>query len=697
MNGQPASSLKRRSVLITAGILLVVLGLNTLANIYAAAGKYREALVSRAAILAQGVTKDITKVVGFGLPLNALEGMGDKLRGLMEGDRDLSRALVMDLEGRVLYAGDRTLEETLPADPASRAAVAAAAPMVHRYADERGEHIEQVIPLHGPDGRKIGVLRIALRAEAVNRQVRSLLLWSVAVGLLSFLIATVLVSYAVERWISGPIRALSVTAGRMASGDLGRAGEVKGSTEIAHLAAAVNTMAANLREMLRRVGETSGSLSEAIKVMNTATQRMSEGARVQHESTEQTAATVNEMNASIHSVAENAESMSHAAVSASSSATEMATSIEEVARNMGELAAAVDDTASSLDETLAAIRQVSENTESLSASAEQTSSSITEMSASVREVEARARESAELAEKVLAEVSDRGMSAVREVIAGMDNIKRTVEATSDAVGRLDKRSQEIGQILKVIDEVTDQTGLLALNAAILAAQAGEHGKGFAVVAEEIKDLAERTASSTKEIADLIAAVQEETAQSVQAMTKGRQAVESGVDLAQAAGDVFGQVAESSRLAAETARAIERTTAEQTKGVSQITEASVSIASQIDRIAHAIEEQRKGNERIARAAEKIRDLSRQVKAATIEQSGGSKQIAGAIESVTAQATQAASAMFEQKQGVERISEAVKRIQGITERNMDVSVEMDMAVAALREKAAELRSELAKFKF
>ena len=119
-------------------------------------------------------------------------------------------------------------------------------------------------------------------------------------------------------------------------------------------------------------------------------------------------------------------------------------------------------------------------------------------------------DAARLAEKVSREASERGMTAIREAIKGMQNIRQAVEATADVVNRLGKRSQEIGQILKVIDEVTDQTSLLALNAAILAAQAGEHGKGFAVVADEIKDLADRTAASTQEITGLISAVREET-------------------------------------------------------------------------------------------------------------------------------------------------------------------------------------------
>ena len=690
-------NLKLKAVAATAGILLLVLGFNTAVNIYSAAGKYREALISRATALAEGVKKDINKAVGFGLPLNALEGMGDKMRGLVEGDKDLSRAIIMDADGKALYASDPKLENSVLTDDASRNALGADGPLVHSYSDTAGEHFEKVIPLMSAEGKKIGVIRIALRAEVVDEQVRSLLLWSLMVGLISFVIATALVSIVVDRGISGPIRALSDTADRMASGDVSREVAIKGETEIAALGSAINAMSARLRDMLRRIAQTSASLADAMKIMSGSTQKMSQGARVQQEAAEQTAMTVNEMNASISGVAENSGAMSKAASDASSSATEMAASVEEVARNAGELASAVEETAASIEETLASIRQVSENTEALSSSAEQTSSAITEMSAAVREVELRAQDSAKLAEKVFAEASERGMAAAREAISGMDNIKQTVEATADVVNRLGKRSQEIGQILKVIDEVTDQTGLLALNAAILAAQAGEHGKGFAVVAEEIKDLAERTAASTKEISNLIVSVQEETAESVLAMARGLKAVEGGADLVRVTSDVFEQVADSSKQAVDMARAIEKTTAEQARGVAQITEASVSIADRIEQIAHAMQEQRKGSERIAKATERMRDLTLQVKTATAEQSAGSKQIAGAVESVRTQTGQVARSTAEQTQGARQIADAVSRIQKITEENVDVSIEMDMAVQALKEKAAALKTDLAKFTF
>ena len=118
---------------------------------------------------------------------------------------------------------------------------------------------------------------------------------------------------------------------------------------------------------------------------------------------------------------------------------------------------------------------------------------------------------------------------------GMTAIRETVTRGADVINRLGARSEEIGKILTVITEVTDQTSLLALNAAILAAQAGEYGKGFAVVADEIKELAERTANSTKEIEDVVEAVRREAADAVRAMEEGVKKTEGGVRLSLAAG------------------------------------------------------------------------------------------------------------------------------------------------------------------
>jgi len=690
-------NLKARAVLVTAGILFLVILINTLVNIYFATSQYRESLFARTTTLAEGIRKEVNKAVGFGLSLNALEGMGDKLRGLTEVDRDLSGAMIMDPEGRVLYASDRSLENTIQSDAASKKTLAAVEPMVHSYTDSVGRHYEKVIPLISPDGRKIGVLRISLREDAIDRQARVLLLWSTLAGLLSFLVAMVLVYLFMDRGITKPITEMAHAASQMAAGDLSREIQVKHESEISALGGAINTMSSNLREMLHKINATGDGLSEAMTLINGAASKMSQGARVQQESTEQTAMVVNEMVASINGVDENANDMSQAATNASSSSSQMASSIEEVAGNVGALSSAVEDTASSIEEMIASIKQVSENTDALSASAEQTSSSITEMSASVKEVEQRAVKSARLAEKVSREASERGMSAAAETIRGMQNIKDAVEATASVVNRLGKRSQEIGQILKVIDEVTDQTSLLALNAAILAAQAGEHGKGFAVVAEEIKDLAERTAASTQEIAALITSVQEETIASVQAMDKGLKVVDTGVSLVHVTSHVLEQVADSSRQSAEMARAIEKTTAEQAKSVSQITETSVTVADQVEKIAHALQEQRRGSERIAQAVERMREITRQVKMATQEQTTGSRQIAQAVESVTTQAAQVARSTSEQKLGARQISEAITRIQKITQDTVDVSIEMDMAVQTLKSKADTLRVELQSFKY
>ena len=131
-----------------------------------------------------------------------------------------------------------------------------------------------------------------------------------------------------------------------------------------------------------------------------------------------------------------------------------------------------------------------------------------EMTASIGQVEANDARSYDLS-LTAAQAAESGMKAVHETIEAMEHIRKAVVDANGVVSRLGERSVAIGRILNVIEDVAEQTNLLALNAAILAAQAGEHGKGFSVVAGEIRELAERTASSTREIGGLIQSVQQE--------------------------------------------------------------------------------------------------------------------------------------------------------------------------------------------
>lgn len=686
-------NLKTRAMLVTASGLILLLTANILFIVSSGTNSARDALIARASALVEGMKKEM---IATDLPLHELEGMGMRMRGLVEEEKYLSGLMLMDGEGKVFFSSKQLEEGVTLHDQASRDALAASSVEIKYYADSAGGRYEKIIPLVSADNRKVGVLRLGVKEEAITQESAKLLRQALLLNSVSFLLIMALVYYFTYRRFK-PIEDMVASAGRIAAGDLSAVVAVKGRTELDKIGNAINTLSSSLKEMLRKIRATSAGLGEAMNLVGGAARKMSHGAQAQQEATDQTATVVNEMVASIKSVALNAEEMSNAAANASSSAYQMATSNEEVARNTGALAASVEETASSIGEMIASIKQVSENTDAVAASAEQTSSSITQMSASVKEVEQRALESARLAERVSEEAAVRGMAAAAEAIKGMENIKQTVEATAAVVNRLGNRSQEIGQILKVIDEVTDQTGLLALNAAILAAQAGERGKGFAVVAEEIKDLAERTAFSTQEIAGLIASVREETAQSVQAMGRGLKAVETGVSLVNVTSEVLRQVADSSRLSADMARAIERTTAEQAKGVAQITETSINIAGQIEQIARALQEQRNGSERIAQAAEQMRENTRQVKTATQDQTSGSRQIADAVESVTVQAARVASATAEQNVGMQQIIEAISRIQQITQDTMDVSVQMDMAVEGIKEKAATLQAELDGFKF
>lgn len=199
-----------------------------------------------------------------------------------------------------------------------------------------------------------------------------------------------------------------------------------------------------------------------------------------------------------------------------------------------------EQVSSAATEIASAAEQTSTGAGEQEAQAGEVSASIEEMAATIVESSQNAASATESARNA-ADVAGEGGRIVQETIEGMQRIAETVKASAATIGELGKRSDEIGEIIGVIDDIADQTNLLALNAAIEAARAGEQGRGFAVVADEVRKLAERTTKATAEIASMIKGIQEDTSGAVTSMEEGTAQVETGTELAIKAGDSLSSI------------------------------------------------------------------------------------------------------------------------------------------------------------
>jgi twitching motility protein PilJ len=184
------------------------------------------------------------------------------------------------------------------------------------------------------------------------------------------------------------------------------------------------------------------------------------------------------------------------------------------------------------------------------------------MTKSIQEVDSSASQSSAVARRTL-EVTEQGARAVQNSVDGMDGIREQIQDTSKRIKRLGESSQEIGEIVDMISDITEQTNVLALNAAIQAASAGEAGRGFAVVAEEVQRLAERSAEATKQIGMLVKTIQSDTQDAVAAMEKSTQGVVDGAKLSDAAGQSLREIEKSTRELTDLVNSISVSTQVQT--------------------------------------------------------------------------------------------------------------------------------------
>jgi methyl-accepting chemotaxis protein len=293
---------------------------------------------------------------------------------------------------------------------------------------------------------------------------------------------------------------------------------------------------------------------------------------------------------------------------------------EQVASSAEEMMASADQTNAATNQVATAIQEVASGAELQGKNTEESSRAVGEMSVGIQKVAETTSTVAESASDTTRQ-AQYGHEALAKVINQMKSINQTTNETNTVIKDLDKKSAEIGKIIEVITGIADQTNLLALNAAIEAARAGEHGKGFAVVADEVRKLAELSRQSAKQISGLIEVIQKDTHSVVQMMNKGTVEIETGTQLVEDTGKTFNEILKSIENVSSEIQEVSAISEEMSASVQQVN-ASIEEVTRIARdsvastaeIASATEEQMASMDEVAtssaslaRLAEELREM------------------------------------------------------------------------------------------
>ena len=279
-------------------------------------------------------------------------------------------------------------------------------------------------------------------------------------------------------------------------------------------------------------------------------------------------------------------------------------SINSVCNEMNK---ALNNVSEAISATASACNQISASTEEMAAGVNEQTMQTAEVAGGVEQMTKTILENSKNASFATEAAKDAGLKAkeggevVKETISGMIKIAEVVKKSADTVHLLGKSSDQIGEIVQVIDDIADQTNLLALNAAIEAARAGEQGRGFAVVADEVRKLAERTTKATKEIAMMIRQIQKDTAEAVHSMKEGTDEVERGKSLANKAGEALSEIVMGSEKVVDIVAQVAAASEQQSSAAEQISR-------NIETISSSAQQSAVGTEQIARAAEDMNRLT-----------------------------------------------------------------------------------------
>ncbi len=410
------------------------------------------------------------------------------------------------------------------------------------------------------------------------------------------LVIALMIGFVFARRLADPIKRLNEAAKKVAMGDTNIAVEVAGTDEVGQLGSSFNSMVTEIKTSIQEV-KTKGEQAEfAAKEAEAAKERaelqqkylsgsvnkllvrmdaFAEGdltVEIEVEKDDEIGKLFQGFNRSVNNIGKMFQDVNNAVFSTAKASEEISSSVEEMAAGAQEQSAQTSEVASAVEEMTSTIYQNTKNTSFAADTA-----------------------------RVAGNDALEGGKVVNETISGMNKIAEVVKKSADTVLELGKNSDKIGEIIQVINDIADQTNLLALNAAIEAARAGEQGRGFAVVADEVRKLAERTSNATKEIAQMIKTIQKETSEAVRSILEGTDEVEKGKAKANQAGVVLNKIVEGAQKVSDIVTQVAAASEQQATTAEEI-------GKNIESINNVANEAASGLQQIARSAEDLNKLN-----------------------------------------------------------------------------------------
>ncbi|MDH3972793.1 MAG: methyl-accepting chemotaxis protein [Deltaproteobacteria bacterium] len=516
-------------------------------------------------------------------------------------------------------------------------------------------------------------------------------------GLLLVPAASYLTYFYTKKHVSRSVESITASVKEIGSGNLTvhiRQGD--DDDEIFNeLALAINEMTGRLINTISKLTYSAGNIDKMAGDIYKETAEVKDIARDQKEVSHDMASSVNDVKNSIQEIYESIESLKMAS---SESIGEIALLNEDarmMVRNISELKPIVEKSSLRVGNMTGYVINEAKTIKGLKDHCENVLKSVEGVATAINEMNINNEGAGLLAQKVLAH-AEVSAKKVEETVKGIAQSREIVESSSRIMEEVDERSDEISEVVEIINGITDRTKLLALNASIIAAEAGEYGKSFAVVADEVEKLSNMITSSTEDIKELVGGLQSWAGKGISSMKEGLHSIDESVALAESAGKTFEKIFESSHKAADASAGLLGSGKEQSTGILNAFESAKTIQSMIGKISVQSQEEASRSNEINSLMHDMRGLMERVNSAVEKRSSSTEMISESYEVINEMLHHIQEASQRQYEKGEEIVAGTERITKSSGVNVDSSEKLNSLVKPLKELSAILKEEVESFK-